>query len=67
VSGRVCYLARADRGDRPAMIRLVGAGSDQAWSQFASTDSLGVRRELDEAAAWLAERAGRGDGARGEI
>lgn len=63
----MCYLARADRGDRPALVRLVGAGSDQTWAEFGATDSSGVRREIDLAAAWVAERAGRGDGPRHEL
>jgi hypothetical protein len=48
-------------------VRLVSAGSDQVWSDFTATDAIGVRREIGAAAEWLAERAGRGDGPRGEI
>lgn len=67
MSGRVCYLGRTDRGDRLAVVRLVGAGSDQAWDAFGAVDAVGVRHEIGEAAAWIAERASRGDGPRGEV
>lgn len=32
MSGRVCYVARADRGSRIESLRLVGARSDDLWS-----------------------------------
>lgn len=32
MSGRVCYVARADRGSRIESLRLVGARSDEAWA-----------------------------------
>jgi len=32
MSGRVCYVARADRGSRIESLRLVGARTDEMWS-----------------------------------
>lgn len=32
MSGRVCYVARADRGSRIESLRLVGARTDELWS-----------------------------------
>jgi hypothetical protein len=64
LSGRVCYIARADRGDRVSAIRLVGVRSHDEWRADAGRngggDSFGVLAQTGEAAAWIASRAGRG-------
>lgn len=58
MSGLVCYLGRADRGDRLVQVRLVGAGSEQVWEGSpAADDPAGVLSQAAEAAAWVAQRA----------
>lgn len=68
MSGRVCYLGRADRGDTLAQVRLVTVNGDEAWDGPApGEDPVAVRQSIQDGAAWVAERAVRGDGPRGEI
>jgi hypothetical protein len=60
LSGRVCYIARADRGDRVSAIRLVGARNQEEWrAAEGGGDSFGVLVEIGDAAAWVAARAAR--------
>ena len=64
MSGRVCYVARADRGSRIETLRLVGARSDDLWavplSMPASVEpteaELFDNRGLIAAADWVRNR-----------
>lgn len=68
MSGRVCYLGRADRGDTLALVRLVTVNGEETWEGPApGEDPAEVRQRIADAAAWTAERAVRGDGPRGEV
>lgn len=68
MSGRVCYLARAPRTDGPAVVRLVSPASDEIWEQPGPpADAAEITARTRAAAAWVAERAARGDGPRNEI
>lgn len=58
---RVCYLARADRGDRIAAVRLVGQETGEVWlapapAEGGGADAASVIETVRGAAAWVAER-----------
>ena len=68
MSGRVCYLARAGRVEGPALVRLVGSGTDESWERpGAPEDAPAVVAQTAQAADWVAQRAAQGDGPRNEI
>lgn len=64
MSGRVCYVARADRGSRIESLRLVGARSDDLWavplatpqSVEAADTELFDDRGIVAAADWVQSR-----------
>lgn len=65
----MCYLGRADRGDKLTQVRLVEAGSpEETWEGSAAVDEpIGVRVQAAEAAQWVAQRAAKSPGGPGEI
>ncbi len=68
MSGRVCYLARAGRIEGPALVRLVGSGTDESWERPGTPeDATTVITHTALAADWTAQRAAQGDGPRYEI
>lgn len=64
MSGRVCYVARADRGSRIESLRLVGARTDELWAVPLSVPAGGESSEpelfdnqgLVAAASWIQGR-----------
>lgn len=58
MSGRVCYLARSDRGARLVAVRLVGEHADDVWLAPDARDDAAPSPADDAAAAaaWVAER-----------
>ncbi|MBX3388245.1 MAG: hypothetical protein KF691_02185 [Phycisphaeraceae bacterium] len=64
MSGRVCYVARADRGSRIESLRLVGARTDEAWAvplapaqnSDAGDGELFDERGIVAAADWVKSR-----------
>ncbi len=69
MTARICYLTRADRGDRLAGVRLVGAHTDDTWQ--APTNAGGefdpvehVRLTAHAAGEWIAHALASGKGPR---
>lgn len=61
MSGRLCYLTRADRGSRVAGVRLVGARVDEQWTAPQARSVEGEPELFDEsvivqAADWIRGR-----------
>jgi hypothetical protein len=60
LSSRLCYLARLDRGDQIAAVRLVGQQTDEVWLPDAapveSVEASAVVEAARAGAAWVAER-----------
>ncbi|MBS0189059.1 MAG: hypothetical protein JSS51_13415 [Planctomycetes bacterium] len=73
MSGRVCYVARADRGSRIESLRLVGARSDELWAvplevPGDSADAeLFDERAIASAAEWVRSRTVGGKSKSGEL
>lgn len=62
---RVCYLERADRGDRLSRVRLAGEAGDEAYElPRAGEDAAAVLQQIRGAAEWTAQRLVQGEGPR---
>ncbi len=65
MSRRVCYLARAQGGERLCEVRLVGEGSEDSHALDGNwSDASAARAQVQVAAEWIAQRLLQGEGAR---
>jgi len=64
LSGRICYLARSDAGDRLESVRLVGPSVDEVWRAPSASVEADPSESAREAAKWvkrvLSDLAGKG-------